>query len=141
MMNVLEIIFSAKTENISLMRTLTGVILADKNVTISFLDEIQTIVSEAITNAIVHGYQGNEEKFVKYMIEINEEEVVLHFLDDGVGIADIAEARKPLFSTKKDEERSGLGFTIMEVFSDGVEVISNENEGCHVVVHKSLMYN
>lgn len=140
-MNYIEISFSAKKENIGIIRSTIGAILSSSNITLSFLDEVKTIVSEAITNAIVHGYKEDESKQVKIQLEIMPSEIIFHFIDNGVGIEDVEEAKKPLYSTKKDEERSGLGFTIMEIFSDGMEVISRQNEGCHVIIHKKIMYN
>lgn len=137
-MNRFEISFNAKLENISIMRNIIAGFLINKNVTISFIDEVKTIASEAITNAIVHGYKENEEEIIKCIIELNNEEIILHFIDNGVGIENVEEAKKPLFSTKKNEERSGLGFTIMEIFSDEMQVISRLNEGCHVIIHKKF---
>ncbi|UKI49747.1 MAG: hypothetical protein L6U99_14285 [Clostridium sp.] len=79
----------------------------------------------------------NEEEIIKCIIELNNEEIILHFIDNGIGIENVEEAKKPLFSTK-NEERSGLGFTIMEIFSDEMQVISRLNEGCHVIIHKKF---
>lgn len=137
-MNRFEISFNAKLENISIMRNIIAGFLINKNVTISFIDEVKTIASEAITNSIVHGYKENEDGIIKCIIELNDEKIIMHFIDNGEGIENIEEAKKPLFSTKKDEERSGLGFTIMEIFSDEMQVISRVGEGCRVIIHKKF---
>ena len=84
-MNRFEISFNAKLENISIMRNIIAGFLINKNVTISFIDEVKTIASEAITNAIVHGYKENEEEIIKCIIELNNEEIILHFIDNGIG--------------------------------------------------------
>lgn len=137
-MNRIELVFNASKDNISIMRNVIGVILLPYNPTISFIDEIKTITSEAITNSIVHGYLDVSDNLIKIIVELEEDEVTIHYIDNGVGIEDVDQARKPLFSTKKEDERTGLGFTIMEIFSDSMEVISRVNEGCHVIIHKKI---
>lgn len=137
-MNKLSVKFNSNVKNVSLARSVASAFLIEIDPTLSFLNEIKTIVSEAVTNAIVHGYDSDESKEVTMNLELNDEEVVIEVIDLGKGINNIDEARTPLFSTKKDLERSGLGFTIIEVFSDTLEVSSLDNLGTTIHATKKL---
>ena len=89
----------------------------------------KTVVSEAVTNAIIHGYNEDSEKLVYLEISYDDEAVYFIVKDEGVGISDIEKAKEPLYSTKLEEERAGLGFTIMEVFTDSMIIESELNKG------------
>ena len=95
-------------------------------------------MSEAVTNAIVHGYQENERETVYMLLELAGEQLTIKVVDTGVGIEDIEKAREPLFSTRDFEERAGLGFTIMDIFSDQLTVISAPGEGTTVIAVKNI---
>lgn len=136
MTNEINMRFLSKKENIGIIRNMIGTILALKDTTLSFINETKVMVSEAITNAIVHGYQGREDETVELNIKYDDEEISFIILDNGIGIADVELAREPLYSSKKDDERSGLGFTIMEMFCDKFEVFSEEMKGTKIILTK-----
>ncbi len=127
----------SKRCNIAIIRNMLGAMLIDNNPTITFINELKTIVSEAITNAIVHGYDNNEDYYIDILIEITNLYIYIEVKDEGCGIEDINKAKEALYSTKSNEERSGLGFTIMELFSDELEVISKVNEGTIIKIRKN----
>lgn len=127
--NEIKISFKSKRCNIAIIRNIVATIIVDENPTISFINEVKTIVSEAVTNAIVHGYKNNENNIIDFEIKTSVEGVFVKIIDYGVGISDVAKAKEPLFTTLESEERSGLGFTIMELFSDEFNVISEINKG------------
>lgn len=124
MKNYMKVAFSAKTENVIFTRTLAVGFLVNLNLEVGELNEIKTAISEAVTNAIVHGYQNDESKEVELIMYYDESKITMEVTDYGVGIENVDKAREPLFSSKIDEERAGLGFTIMEVFSDELKVES-----------------
>ncbi len=136
MENEIRMSFLSKKCNIAIVRNIIGVILIEYNPTISFINELKTVVSEATTNAIIHGYNSREDEFIDMNIFINDEKIIVDVIDKGVGIEDIELAREALYSTKMDEERSGLGFTIMELFSDELIVESKVGEGTYLHIEK-----
>ena len=100
------------------------------------LNEIKTAISEAVTNAIVHGYKNDATKLVEMDMYIDSEELTIVVKDYGVGIEDVEVAKQPMYSTKESEDRAGLGFTIMEVFTDELVVESKLNEYTIVTMKK-----
>lgn len=136
MENEIQLRFLSKRINIAIIRNMIGVVLVENNPTIAFINELKTVVSEAVTNAIVHGYCNQEDKYVDMKIMIKPECVAIEIIDNGVGIEDVEKAKEALFSTKADEERSGLGFTIMEMFCDKLIVSSKLNEGTKLYIEK-----
>ncbi len=136
MYNKLETTFLAKVDNVMLARTIGIGFLVDLDLQVNFLNEIKTIISEAVTNAIVHGCLCDEKKMVYMNLSYDDVNVYIEVIDKGVGIEDIDKAREPLYSTKLEEERAGLGFTIMEVFSDQLMIKSKKNEGTMVTMVK-----
>ncbi len=137
-MNKLSVKLKSDTKNVALARNITSAFLIEVDPTLSFLNEVKTIVSEAVTNAIVHGYNSEPDKEVTLNLELNEDEIIMEIIDLGIGITNIEQARTPLFSTKKEIERSGLGFTIIEVFSDSLEITSLDTLGTTVHATKKL---
>ncbi len=106
--------------------------------TVQELDEITTAISEAVTNAIIHGYE-NEEGTVRIRANILDDRGVEVFVeDDGIGIPDVAQAREPMFTTKSEQERTGMGFSFMESFMDELEVTSTPSKGTVVRMVKWL---
>ncbi|HLU23786.1 anti-sigma F factor [Lederbergia graminis] len=129
MRNEMQIQFSALSQNESFARVTVAAFIAQLDPTMDELTEIKTVVSEAVTNAIIHGYEQNPAGIVYISVTIDDDMIDLIIRDNGVGIADIEEARQPLFTTKPDLERSGMGFTIMENFMDKLEVESHPGSG------------
>ncbi len=106
------------------------------------LAEIKTAVSEAVTNCIVHGYEKNSEGIITLECKISyDRKLYIKVADRGRGIENIEEARRPLFTTGNFEERSGMGFTVMESFMDSIDVASKPGEGTEVSMTKSLTYS
>lgn len=129
--------FLSKTANEGFARAAVSAFLSQLDPTIEQLSEIKTAVSEAVTNAIVHGYESMS-GFVTLTCQWKERLVTITVEDKGCGISDVAMARTPLFTTKPELERSGMGFTVMENFMDSVEVYSKEHSGTKVVMVKKL---
>lgn len=134
-MNQMNISFLSKIENIGFARNVSQAFLLSLDVKLSYLNEIKTIISEGVTNAIVHGYLKDENKLVNLDMSYDEENIYIIIKDYGIGISDIDKAREPLY-TSIEGERSGLGFTIMEVFSDEFIVESNIDEGTTLKITK-----
>ena len=131
------IIMDSLPENISFARVVIAGFIAPLDPTVEEVSDIKTAVSEAVTNAIIHGYPTGEGR-VRMDMSAQDKLLIIAISDDGVGIADIDTARQPLFSTKEDMERSGLGFTVMESFMDTVEVKSRPGEGTTITLTKKL---
>ena len=127
----------SNSQNESFARLCAAAFVAPLNPTVSELTEIKTAVSEAVTNAILHGYDGGTvDAKVTMRLSLDGDIVTISVKDEGMGISDVDLARTPLYSTKPDEERSGMGFTIMEAFMDSIEVISAIGLGTEVVMRK-----
>jgi len=138
MKNEMFVQFSSKSENESFARVTVASFISQLDPTMDELTEIKTVVSEAVTNSIIHGYNNEPYHMISITCSISGDEIELTVKDDGVGINDIEEARLPLFTSKPELERSGMGFTIIENFMDSVEVISNLGEGTTVHMTKQL---
>lgn len=130
--------FSALSQNESFARVTVAAFVAQLDPTMDELTEIKTVVSEAVTNAIIHGYNNDPNGMVYISVVIDNGVVHITIKDEGVGIANIEEARQPLFTTKPELERSGMGFTIMENFMDEVVIYSEVNKGTTVHLTKYL---
>lgn len=135
--NFMRTEFFSKTSNEGFARAAVSAFLSQLDPTIEQLAEIKTAVSEAVTNAIVHGYESMS-GLVTLTCQWKERLVTITVEDKGCGISDVAMARTPLFTTKPELERSGMGFTVMESFMDSVEVYSKEHSGTKVVMVKKL---
>lgn len=134
----MKVQFKADLENVALARGIVACFLFDMELTISSLNEIKTIISEAVTNSIVHGYQNDKISLVTMILNLNNNILKIEIIDEGIGIEDVEQARLPLFSTKLSEERAGLGFTIMDVFSDEMYVESELGKGTKVSCVKKI---
>lgn len=119
--NFLEMVFPAISKNEKLARNIVASLLLDKNPSVEVLSDIKTAVSEAVTNSVVHGYMGAGGE-CKIIAKLSGDFFYIKIEDFGVGIPDIEKARQPFFTTGKNGERSGMGFTVMETFMDEVEV-------------------
>lgn len=133
--NRLELRFLSRAENVSLARLLTAALAAERDLTLAGLDEIKVAVSEAVSNAIIHGYQGREDRYVKLSLELSADTLKVTVRDDGVGMADVEQAMRPNWS---GSGRMGLGFAFMHSFMDRVEVESAPGLGTTVTLYKDL---
>ncbi len=136
MKNNMKVSFSAQNCNVVFARTVAMGFLVNLKINVSVLNEIKTAISEAVTNAIVHGYLNDASKLVEMEMTYDSETIMIIVRDYGVGIEDVEKAKEPLFSTKESEDRAGLGFTIMEVFMDEVIVTSKVNQMTEVKMIK-----
>ena len=129
--------FESQSINVAFARMVVTAFLTPLDPTVAELSDIKTAVSEAVTNAIIHGYgEGPGEVCMRFSTQGRNFTVVIS--DEGVGIENIDSAREPLFTTKPDMERSGLGFTVMESFMDTVEVTSTPGAGTTITLTKTL---
>ena len=141
-MNRMTLSFDAKLENEAFVRTSAVAFLMPLNPTVDEIMEIKTILAEAVVNCMIHGYQGREEGQVRVSVSYDEtHRVTIEVQDSGVGIEDITLARQPLYTTRADLERSGMGMTIMESFSDEFEICSHPGEGTTVRLVKQLQFH
>lgn len=138
MKKYVKMCFNANIENVTFARGTVASFLINEELTVNEVNEIKTIVSEAVTNAIVHGYLEDPTKEVELEIILENKILTLIINDYGVGIEDVNKAKEPLFSTKLETERAGLGFTIMEIFSDELKIESELGKGTKVIAKKSL---
>ncbi|MCL1877750.1 MAG: anti-sigma F factor [Defluviitaleaceae bacterium] len=137
-MNNIKLEIAAVTENISISRVVAAAFVAPLDPTVEEITEIKTSVSEAVTNAIIHGYREKPGEFVQINFLACDREVTIEICDSGVGIENIESAREPLFTTRPEMERSGMGFTVMDSFMDSVEVSSRPGEGTSVKLTKKI---
>ncbi|KOO44035.1 anti-sigma F factor [Priestia koreensis] len=139
MKNEMHIQFSSLSQNESFARVTVAAFVAQLDPTMDELTEIKTVVSEAVTNAIIHGYENSPDGMVYISAYLTDEGVVEILIKDlGVGIEDVEEAKQPLFTTKPDLERSGMGFTIMENFMDECHIESSVATGTTLHLKKHL---
>ena len=138
--NRMNITFSGIASNESFARVVISAFAVQANPTMDELQDIKMAISEAVTNAIVHGYDGDGEGLVTMSAELSDDgEISITVSDDGVGIADLEQAREPFFTTKPELERSGMGFTVMESFMDSVAVESESGRGTKVIMRKQFL--
>lgn len=138
--NKMRLEIPSKSENERFARTVCAAFILELDPTLEEISEIKTAISEAVTNAIIHGYDGNEGT-VLINGEIEDRTVTYVIEDNGCGISDITKARQPLYTQKPDSERSGMGFSIMEAFMDTLTVESEENKGTKITMTKRLSDN
>ena len=136
--NECRISFPALSVNEGYARTCTAALAAQCDPTVKELSELKTAVSEAVTNAIVHGYRERSGNVELILRQLSGGLMQLTVRDKGAGIADIEQAMTPLFTTAPEEERSGLGFSVMESFMDRVSVKSSPGKGTTVTMEKQL---
>lgn len=129
--------FDSKSQNESFARMVVAAFAARLNPTIEEIADIKTAVSEAVTNAIIHGY-GKEEGKIQIACNTSNQELTVEVIDHGVGIEDIEKAKEPLYTTRPEWERSGMGFVFMETFMDSLEVESKINEGTKIRMIKKI---
>ncbi len=137
MNNYMKLEIPAKSTNEAFVRTAVGAFVSQIDPTVEELSDIKTAVSEGVTNAIIHGYE-NMTGVVNISCRIDENMLEIVIVDFGVGIEDIEKAREPLYTSKPKEERSGMGFTVMETFMDELTVESKPSEGTKVTMRKQI---
>ena len=136
--NEMRLDFQAIPENEAFARLAVSGFMLPLNPTMEEIADVKTAVSEAVTNAIVHGY-GGRGGVIRIRAAYDEEgALTVEVIDHGCGIEDIERARQPFFSTASDEERSGMGFTVMESFMDAVAVRSKPGRGTGVTLIKRI---
>jgi stage II sporulation protein AB (anti-sigma F factor) len=138
MRNEMQLQFTALSQNESFARVTVAAFVAQLDPNMDELTEIKTVVSEAVTNAIIHGYNNDPSGMVYISVKIEDSFIEMEIRDEGSGILDIEEARQPLFTTKPELERSGMGFTIMENFMDEIDVHSELGIGTTIRLRKHL---
>lgn len=136
--NEMKLTFSALSENESFARVAVAAFISQLDPTMEELNDLKTVVSEAVTNAIIHGYDNNPEGMVTIEATINGDTVRLVVRDNGSGIEDLDLARQPLYTSKPELERSGMGFTIMENFMDVFDVSSEPGAGTSIAMTKRI---
>jgi len=134
--NSMALEFLSLSENVGLARVAVATFAAQVDITLNEMEEIKVAVSEAVSNAIIHGYSGEPRGTVRVAVERTDSGLVITVKDWGCGIADVALAMQPAYST--DPERMGLGFAFMQSFMDELEVTSELNQGTQVRMFKKL---
>lgn len=135
--NMMEISFLSLSRNQAFARVSVAAFVSQLDPTLEELADIKTAVSEAVTNAMIHGYE-NRAGTVRVMCSYNKQEVKITVKDEGRGIENIEEAREPLYTSKPELERSGMGFTVMESFMDRVEIKSEVDQGTTIIMCKQI---
>jgi stage II sporulation protein AB (anti-sigma F factor) len=136
--NFMTLQFASRSENEAFARVAVAAFVSQLDPTLDELTDIKTVVSEAVTNSIIHGYDNRPDGIVTITAEIDGDTVTISVEDSGQGIADLEQARQPLFTSKPELERSGMGFTIMENFMDEVEVTTAVGVGTKITMKKRL---
>ena len=136
--NYMILEFPSKSTNEAFARSAVACFAAQMDPTMEELGDIRTAVSEAVTNAIVHGYRGTMGNIEITVRLLENREIYIKIKDRGCGIADVKQAMEPLFTTAPEEERSGLGFSVMESFTDKLRVTSKGGKGTTVTMRKRL---
>ncbi len=136
--NFMELKFASRSENEAFARVAVASFISQLDPTVEELTDIKTVVSEAVTNAVIHGYEEKTDGVIYVRTEIDGARVSITISDQGTGIGDVNEARQPLYTSKPELERSGMGFTIMENFMDEVMIHSKPGKGTTVHMVKYL---
>lgn len=137
MKNEMRVEFDAKSVNEGFARVTVAAFLTQLDPTLDEIADVKTAVSEAVTNAIIHGYENREGKVILSCV-LEEDTAVITVEDTGVGMEDIKKAMEPFFTTKPELERSGMGFAFMEVFMDDMQVESQLGVGTKVTMKKKI---
>lgn len=137
LINEMKLEFPGKSANEAFARIVAAAFVSQLDPTLEELADIKTAVSEAVTNAIIHGYE-NKAGIIKMNCKLFDDSVEICIIDEGKGIENIEQARQPLYTSKPEMERSGMGFTVMESFMDSVEVISEPGKGTAVCMRKVI---
>lgn len=136
--NKISIELMSKSENEGFARVAVAAFVSQLDPTVEELTDVKTAVSEAVTNSIIHGYENKKEGIIKIEASITGNEITIIIEDYGKGINDIEQAMEPLYTSKPELERSGMGFTVMETFMDNLEVFSEYGKGTKVIMKKKF---
>ena len=137
MTNEMKLEFDSRSANEAFARVTVASFMTQLNPTLEEVSDVKTAVSEAVTNAIIHGYENHVNK-VRIYAGIEGRTLHLEISDRGVGIPDVKKAMEPLYTTRPELERSGMGFSFMEAFMDSVEVESEVGQGTKVKMKKTI---
>lgn len=137
LINEMKLEFMSKSNNEAFGRVVAAAFASQLDPTVEELADIKTAVSEAVTNAIIHGYE-NSPGIVEMVCRLYDTGIEIIISDQGKGIENIELARQPLYTSKPEMERSGMGFTVMESFMDSVEILSEPNRGTTITMFKKL---
>lgn len=135
--NEMKLEFKSISENESFARVVVAAFASQLDPTLEELSDVKTAVSEAVTNAIIHGYENGEGQ-VTLRCEIEDRKLTIEISDNGKGIEDVELARQPLYTSRPELERSGMGFTVMETFMDSLEVESEIGKGTKIKMTKTF---
>ena len=135
--NEMTLIFDSRPVNEGLARVAAASFFTQLNPTLEEVADVKTAVSEAVTNCIIHGYEGKVHK-IRMDLRLKGRELFVDISDQGAGIADVKKAMEPFYTTKPEKDRSGMGFTFMEAFMDEVTVESVLGEGTSVHMKKTI---
>ncbi len=135
--NHMKLEFDSRSQNEAFARVVVAAFAAQLDPTLEEIADIKTAVSEAVTNAIIHGYE-NQPGVVTVICSINGKELEIVVQDNGRGIEDIQQAMEPLYTSKPELERSGMGFTVMETFMDKIDVYSELGKGTSIRMVKNF---
>lgn len=135
--NEMTILFDSRPVNEGMARIAAASFCTQLNPTLEEVADLKTAVSEAVTNCIIHGYEGEVHK-IRMDLKLKGREIFVDITDQGVGISDVKKAMEPLYTTKPEKERSGMGFTFMEAFMDEVTVDSEVGVGTSVHMKKTI---
>lgn len=135
--NEMTIVFDSRPVNEGMARIAAASFCTQLNPTLEEVADLKTAVSEAVTNCIIHGYEGEIHK-ICMDLKLKGREIFVDITDQGVGISDVKKAMEPLYTTKPEKERSGMGFTFMEAFMDEVTVDSEVGVGTSVHMKKTI---
>ena len=135
--NEMKLVFDSRPENEGLARVAVAAFCTQLNPTLEEVADLKTAVSEAVTNCIIHAYEGTVQK-IEVQCRMQERILWVDVMDTGIGIKDVSRAMEPLFTTKPEKDRSGMGFTFMEAFMDEVTVDSEIGKGTTVHMKKTI---
>lgn len=138
MNNYFNLELPAITENEAFARSTVAAFCIALNPSLEQINDIKTAVSEAVTNCIVHAYRERKDGKIYMQVGIENNALSILIRDDGCGIADVTQAMQPFYTTMPEQERSGMGFTVMRTFMDEVEVQSQPNQGTTVRMRKTI---
>ena len=135
--NEMELVFDSISINEGFARVSVAAFMTQLNPTVEEVSDVKTAVSEAVTNAIIHGYE-KEVKKIRIRCSLNEQTIYIEIEDYGKGIEDVQQAMEPLFTSKPELERSGMGFSFLEAFMDEISVESELGKGTLVKMQKEI---
>lgn len=142
--NEMEIRFDSCSENEGFARVAVAAFMTQLNPTVEEVSDVKTAVSEAVTNAVIHGYEGKTYREdgscrqIQIHCRICQKTIQIRITDEGVGMEDVQKAMEPMYTTKPELDRSGMGFAFMEAFMDTVEVVSEPGKGTSVTMAKTI---